>query len=107
MPEQHKPPRSYQVQTLAAAHEAGQVVTISCEHCWDSRHYVPGDLLLIFGDMSVIEVTRKMRCEKCRRRSLSVTKLTIPLAEERNRMVVRHLVKIVLKQVPVWEERRG
>ncbi|AZO63334.1 MAG: hypothetical protein E5Y51_05610 [Mesorhizobium sp.] len=84
------------VQTLSRAHDIGQLIRIRCINCNIIRHYLPGDLLKLMGDIPFWDVD--MRCERCKRREFDVD-ILLPSAAEGVKTRVRRLVG-------VWMVRR-
>lgn len=89
------------VQTLALAHEVGQLVRVRCMTCNIRRHYLPVDLMKLVGDIPFWDVERHMRCEGCGRKELDVD-LILPTAKERAGIRVRRLVEVRMIKRPVW-----
>lgn len=91
---------------LSSAHDAGQLVRVSCGYHDDRRYYRPADLIQIFGDIDVNRLGRLMKCERCGRRdNIDVEARLLP-AQERDRITVRRLVEIKIRKLPVWREDR-
>jgi len=84
MPEQPRKPRRL-VQTLSKAHEVGQLIRVRCFNCNITRHYLPGDLAKLVGDIPFWDVDRHMRCERCKRRDLDVDILLPSASSHRDR----------------------
>jgi hypothetical protein len=91
---------------LGKAHEAGQIVRVRCGGCRRKRYYLPEDLQRLFGDVDVNVLHRRMRCESCNAKEISV-EVFIPVASERARMTIRRLVEIRVRRVPVWRDKHG
>ena len=103
MPEQ-PPKRPGIIWPLSSAHDVGQVLRVTCGWCPGKRHYLPSDLQQLLGDIAVHAVAAKMTCERCGRRDAMSAYAFIPVASERQRLRIRRLVKIKVKQVPVWRD---
>jgi hypothetical protein len=67
---------------------------------------LPEDLRGIFGDADVNSLSRRMRCEACRKKEISAEVL-IPVASERARTTIRRLVDVKVRRVPVWRDEGG
>jgi hypothetical protein len=91
-------------QTLGQAHRAGQLARITCQFCQITRHFEPSDLEKLLGDVPFRALLGALRCEKCRRRDYLVVSLTIPTAEERNRIRVRRLVDVRYVRKVIWQD---
>jgi hypothetical protein len=91
-------------QTLGQAHRAGQLVRITCQFCQITRHFTPLDLERLLGDVPFSYVLGSMRCERCRRRDYLVGALTIPTADERNRIHLRRLVDVRYVRRVIWRD---
>ncbi|MFA6153401.1 hypothetical protein [Mesorhizobium sp.] len=102
MPELSSRPRR-NVQTLGLAHEVGQVIRVRCLNCNITRHYLPGDLAKLVGDIPFWDVERLMRCERCKRRELDAS-VILPSAAERLKIRVRRLVEIRMVRRVIWRD---
>ncbi|ESZ08980.1 hypothetical protein X736_04675 [Mesorhizobium sp. L2C089B000] len=101
MPEQPRKPRRL-VQTLCKAHEVGQLIRVRCFNC-NTRHYLPGDLGQLVGNIPFWDVDRHMRCERCKRRDLDVD-ILLPSASEVMKIRVRRLVEIRMVRKVIWRD---
>lgn len=101
------PRRRTLVVLLSWAHQRGQLVQVACGYCPCVRHYVPGDLIRLFGDIDVQGLGRRIRCERCGRRDNMDADLRQPPAAEPQRMTVRRLVDIRIRRTPVWRDETG
>ncbi|RWP18059.1 MAG: hypothetical protein EOR01_23565 [Mesorhizobium sp.] len=79
------------VQTLCRAHQVGQLVRVRCVNCNITRHYLPGDLAKLVGDIPFWDVDKRMRCERCKRREVDIL---LPSASEGMKIRVRRLAEI-------------
>lgn len=102
MPEQPRKPRRL-VQTLSKAHEVGQLIRVRCFNCNITRHYLPGDLVKLVGDIPFWDVDRHMRCERSERRELDVD-ILLPSASESMKIRVRRLVEIRMVRRVIWRD---
>ena len=102
MPELSSRPRR-NVQTLSLAHEVGQLIRVRCLNCNITRHYLPGDLAKLVGDIPFWDVERHMRCERCKRRELDAG-IILPSAAERLKIRVRRLVEIRMVRRVIWRD---
>ena len=102
MPEQPRKPRRL-VQTLSKAHEVGQLIRVRCFNCNITRHYLPGDLAKLVGDIPFWDVDRHMRCERCKRRDLDVD-ILLPSASEGLKIRVRRLVEVRMVRRVIWRD---
>lgn len=103
MPEQPRNTRRL-VQTLCKAHEVGQLIRVRCNNCNITRHYLPGDLLKLVGDIPFWDVERHMRCERCKRREFDVD-ILLPSASEGLKIRVRRLVEIKMVRRVIWRDQ--
>lgn len=94
------------VQTLCRAHEIGQLIRVRCINCNITRHYLPGDLLKLMGDIPFWDVERYMRCERCRRREFDVD-ILLPSAVQSAKIRVRRLVEIRMVRKVIWRDDAG
>jgi hypothetical protein len=100
------PPRRRKlIWLLSSAHDAGQLVRVSCHRHDDARYYRPADLIQIFGDVDVNRLDQSMKCELCGRQDLDID-VRLPSAMERDRIKVRRLVEIKVTKRPVWREEQ-
>ncbi|TPI29358.1 hypothetical protein FJW08_18060 [Mesorhizobium sp. B3-2-1] len=102
MPEPSSRPRR-NVQTLCLAHEVGQLIRVRCRNCNITRHYLPGDLVKLVGDIPFWDVERHMRCERCKERELDAG-IVLPSAAERLKIRVRRLVEIRMVRRVIWRD---
>lgn len=65
MPESNGTRRRGRAWTLSDACEIGQLVTIRCQFCRITRHYLPQDLRTLLGDVWIDQVEHRVRCESC------------------------------------------
>ncbi|BDA82482.1 hypothetical protein Sa4125_00240 [Aureimonas sp. SA4125] len=87
------------------AHDNGQVVTIGCNLCRTSHHYLPADLRTLLGDIDIDTIPRRSTCEACGRRDYLRIRVWSPvLPEERAGLVVRRLQWVVTIRRPIWRE---
>lgn len=91
------------VQTLSRAHEIGQLVRVRCLPCNITRHYRPGDLLKLMGDIPFWDVERHMRCERCKRRAFDVD-ILLPSAVQGREIHVRRLVGVRMVRRVIWKD---
>jgi hypothetical protein len=106
MPESNTRPSGL-IWPLSKAHEVGQIVRVRCFYCPGRRHYLPGDLQQVLGDVDVRAVSRRMRCERCYRSDGLEADVFVPVASERAKLTVRRLVEIKVRRVPVWRDVKG
>ena len=90
-------------QTLGMAHDIGQLLRLECTLCRIKRHYLPGDLFKLFGDVPFFDVEHRMRCAKCGRKELRA-ELHYPSAQERMKIRVRRLTEIRMVRRAVWQD---
>ncbi len=89
---------------LSNAHQAGSLVRVTCGGCSPARVYVPEDLIKLFGDLAVIDLDDKMRCEGCG--NPPSVRIYHPPAAERIGLIVRRLRAIKMVRKAVWREER-
>ena len=90
-------------QTLGKAHDIGQLLLVECGFCRIKRHYLPGDLFKLLGDVPFWDVEHRMRCVKCGRNDLRAH-LHFPSAEERQRIRVRRLREVRMVRRVIWQD---
>src|SRR5688572_27756732 len=92
MPMRSTRARPRDVFMLSNAHDNGALIRVTCGGCSPVRHYLPEDLLKLFGDVPVMDLDDRMRCERChepaRVRSVHLA------AVEKNGLVVRRLDEV-------------
>lgn len=93
--------------TLAHAEEAGQLLKVRCGACSVTHFYRPGDLVQLFGEVTILDIEGQFRCSRCGSKSGIDLRYVLPTAAERMAMTVRHLVKVRSVRVPVWKDVRG
>ncbi len=91
------------VQTLSRAHDIGQLIRVRCINCNVTRHYLPGDLAKLMGDIPFWDVERHMRCDQCRRREFDV-EILLPSASQRRDIRVRRLVGVRMVRRVIWKD---
>lgn len=89
---------------LSDAHAAGQLLTVRCGHCRTTRHYLPGDVITVLGDVGLYGIVGRMRCEKCGDREWLSASFSMPSARERQGMRVRRLAKVETVRKVVWRD---
>ena len=104
MPDNSGRSRRHAIRTLSQAHEVGQFVRISCEWCHIRRTYLPDDLRKVVGDVDLDQITRRMRCEKCRKRDYLTAVYWFPSAQEKAILVVRRLSEIRMVRRIIWRD---
>ncbi|MFB2553907.1 hypothetical protein [Ensifer soli] len=112
MPEEYRrglvhPYRHARLWTLRKAAEIGQLVRVTCKRCRVTRTYMCGDLATLLGDIEVRDVEQRMRCEGCGSKDYLAAKTLLPSAEERQTMVIRRLVEVKTRRVPIWQDVKG
>jgi hypothetical protein len=87
---------------LSNAHQGGALIRATCGGCSPTRHYMPEDLIRLFGDIAIADLGERMACERCRRpmRVRSVH----PTAAERIGLRVRRLDEVKLVRRVRWRE---
>ncbi|TPW26400.1 hypothetical protein [Pararhizobium mangrovi] len=104
MPEGYRPDRKA-LSILLSDHERdGFLVRVSC-YCGSVRHYHPGDLKRLFGNIPILSVRSRLRkCAACgEQHTLKVDFLVMSEAERMNAHVLR-LVGVKTKRIPIWED---
>lgn len=89
---------------LSNAHSTGTFIRVTCGGCSPPRLYVPEDLIKLFGDIAVIDLDNKMRCERC---GYSARARTFnPAASERIGLVCRRLDEVRMVRKVRWREEK-
>lgn len=81
----------------------GQLIRVRCVNCNITRHYLPGDLAKLVGDIPFWDIDRHMRCERCKRRDLDVD-ILLPSASEGMKIRVRRLVGVRMVRRVIWRD---
>jgi ribosomal protein S27AE len=89
---------------LMDAHNAGQTARISCGHCNIRRYFQPAELRQIVGNVTIDELRKKMRCEKCGLNEFLRADLFHPVAAEAMAIRYRRLVEIKFVRRIVWRD---
>ncbi|MEI5680522.1 MULTISPECIES: hypothetical protein [unclassified Mesorhizobium] len=92
--------------TLAHANELRHLIRIRCGTCKIQRHYYPGDLWKLYGNIELERVVSKMFCEKCGKKEYLDIDTVHPTASEivKEKIRVRTLVEIRWIRRPVWRD---
>lgn len=89
---------------LRNAHDAGQLVLVRCQHCNIKRWYQPGDLIKLFGNAEVDQLTGAMVCVKCGLKEYILAESESLTARERMNIRVRRLAGIRMVRRVIWED---
>lgn len=89
---------------LMDAHNVGQSVRITCGHCNIRRYYKPIELREIVGNVTIDEVRKKVRCEKCGLNEFIRAELFDPVGAEAVAIRYRRLVRIEFVRRIVWRD---
>jgi hypothetical protein len=101
----YRPSREALAVRLSHHHRNGFLVRVKCR-C-SVRHYYPGDLIKLLGDIPVLHVELHMRkCSECGQRDNLKVSFVIPSAAERASLRVLKLAGIKTKFIPIWQEER-
>jgi len=90
--------------TLSSYAQGSHFVKITCELCRVQRFYEPVDIMQLCGNISVRQIAKQFRCEKCGRKDYLDVDLVSPSAAERPGMSVRRLTEIRIIRKPVWKD---
>jgi len=105
MPESYyKPGREVAAWTLRKAHDAGQVVKISCSHCHIRRFYKPAEMREVAGNLSADQMRHKVRCEKCRKKDYMDVEFVRLTGQEAQDVRFRRLVEIRWERRVIWRD---
>lgn len=88
--------------TLMHAQDAGQVAGVRCGHCNIKRFYKPAELREVIGNVTIDQVRKKIRCQKCGKQEWMSAELFHPSGEERQVMRFRRLIEIRWERRVVW-----
>ena len=103
MPEPYWPKhRGLAPYMLSEAAKNGSLVEARCYGCSPVRWYKPDDLIVLYGNIPALNLERTMRCGKCG--MLLSIKVTVPTAEERQKIRVRRIAKIWWVKRVAWRE---
>lgn len=86
------------------AQNAGQVARIRCGHCNIKRFYKPGELREVIGNVTVDELRRKVRCEKCGSKDSMNAELFHPVGAEAQTIRFRRLLEIRWERRVIWRD---
>lgn len=90
--------------TLRHYADGSYFVKITCEFCQVKRFYEPVDILQLCGNISVRQIAKQFRCEKCQRKDYLTAYLVSPPAADRVGMKVRRLTEIRIIRKPIWKD---
>ena len=100
------PAREAQIPRLTDAHMLGQYVKITCRWCKITRTYRPLDILKLVGDVHVLRLQHRFRCEKCKRKDYMEVEFKSVMGSEIVGMQIRELVEIRMVKKPIWRDRK-
>lgn len=106
VPEQHRD-RRRDAFTLSRADETGYFLRARCELCSVRRVYHPRDLVQLVGDVSLFDIQRSIRCEKCGRKDHMQVEFWYPTGQERVGLRIRRLVEIRTIRKVIWRDEDG
>lgn len=86
------------------AQNAGQVARIRCGHCNIKRFYKPGELREVIGNVTIDELRRKVRCEKCGSKDSMSAELFHPVGAEAQTIRFRRLLEIRWERRVIWRD---
>ncbi|KAB0680173.1 hypothetical protein [Aureimonas leprariae] len=92
---------------LTLVKRQGLLVAIGCNLCRTSRHYDPDDLRLLFGDIDVDTVERRIRCEACDKQDYVTVRTWRPVGSDWRGLVIRRLVRVETVRRPVWRDEQA
>jgi len=104
MPERYKEHRGPYAFTLAEAYRQGRIVRARCGHCRIKRHYDPGDLKLLVGDLAERALERKLRCDGCGTAEFMSVEFWIPTGAEWDGLIIRRLVGTKMIRKVFWRD---
>lgn len=90
------------MQTLCRAHEVAQLIRSRCINCNITRHYLPGDLLKLMGDIPFWDVERICGAS-CKWREFDVD-ILLPGAVQGMKIRVRRLVGVRIVRGVIWRD---
>lgn len=106
MPEQYRDKRGSGF-TLSLADQAGYFLRAQCGLCCVKRVYRPIDLVELVGDIAMLEIEHRIRCEKCREKRFMHVSFWCPTGAERAGLKVRRLVGIRTIRKAIWRDEDG
>lgn len=106
MPEQYRDKRGSGF-TLSRADQAGYFLRAQCSLCRVKRVYRPIDLVKLVGDIGMLEIERRIRCEKCREKRFMDVSFWYPTGAERAGLKIRRLVGIRTVRKAIWRDEEG
>ena len=75
-----------------------------CSLCRLARHYLPGDLIYLAGNVGASILERKMRCEQCGKRDYMTVEFWLPTGQEWVGLTVRRLVGTRMVRKVYWRD---
>ena len=95
-----------QIPRLTDAHMLGQYVKMSCRWCKITRYYRPLDIIKLVGDVHVLKLHRRFRCEKCRQKDYMEVEFKSVMGADILGLQIRELVEIRMVKKPIWRDRK-
>lgn len=89
---------------LSNAHRNGDFIRVTCGGCSPARLYLPEDLIALLGDIAVMDLDEKMRCERCG--DTTTARTFHPSVAERSGLVVRRLAEVKMVRKVRWREEQ-
>ena len=77
---------------------------VRCSYCRITRHYLPGDLIYLVGDVGPSTLERMMRCQKCSRCGDIAVEFWVPTGQEWVGLTVRRLVGTKMIRHVYWRD---
>ncbi len=90
--------------TLKQTHDLGMLIRVRCNMCRRTRHYHPGDMAMLLGNVEVDSMMGRLKCEGCGLKDATEVYAVDPPASERQGIRVRTLTAIKIVRRPVWRE---
>ena len=90
--------------TLSRAYEAGYYVRARCGLCNTKRVYDPSDLQQLAGDVDILELERRIRCDKCRKKEFMRVEFWYPTGQEKEGLRLRRLAGIKMVRRVIWRD---
>lgn len=103
MPEPYWP-KNKNAYYLSNADRNRSIIRVRCAYCKRTAYYNPVDLILIFGDVEVDDLMRRMKCESGKEHGMLAVDCISPCGEDAIRIKLRRLDSIRLKRIPIWRE---
>ena len=81
-----------------------RIVRVRCGWCRVTHRYLAGDLVFLVGNVGMIALEHKMRCEKCGKKDYMSVEFWAPTGPEWEGLMVRRLVGTKMVRKVFWRD---